>query len=100
MVMETNTEKLERLEKELAEVKASLTEQDFPKITYGQYYLNTKNGCYYVVTLVFERYILVNLDYGTVWKLDPSGDMKKELKDNDFKFLSPNYKHFKENYVL
>jgi hypothetical protein len=84
--METNIEKLARLEKELAEVRKSLESVQMPDVTCGNYY---KNVCYYVAILAGTTYSLVNLSAGTRWTLDEGSqdEYKKELEDSGFEYV-------------
>jgi hypothetical protein len=85
--METNIEKLARLEKELAEVRENLERDSTPEVDYGQYY--RKNGNYYVVTRAFNTYIMSNLTYGTHWTCSGTDQnkIKKELRENCFVYV-------------
>jgi hypothetical protein len=94
--MESNIEKLARLEKELAEVRESLENEERPNITYGQYY--KKNGNYYVTIISGDTYILANLSYGTRWTLSSDGleKYKSELAGHGFKFVGVYKDYLKE----
>lgn len=92
---ETSIQKLARLEKELAEVRESIqNEQDtFPDVCKGQFY--KRRSRYYILIIFDGDYILYNLACGSYWVLsgDSQDELKKELSVEGFEFIDI-YKNF------